>query len=277
MNAAAPTSHFSKVVLNIGGIRFETSRATLCKVPRSFFTLRLLAGAASVSRDSDGAYFVDRDGRLFHHILSWLRAFNPTSPLPRSTNLLVSFRNGQHDKVSDITGLPLDVYANRATHRSLVQEVEFYGLIPLLFALDPTLPAVADYKPAAASANSSKEELDRAIAQWDGESNVPDLATVKLYQSALTDPSRFSQPDAQATAVREAVQAVSDFDGLGGFGPLLDGVKASLLGKCKEVSWVAPAGFDIDKHGDAIAAELKRRHGLSVDILGNQLQLRPIV
>ena len=263
-----------KVVLNIGGQRFETSQATLLKVPRSFFS-RLLSGAVQVSRDSDGAYFIDREGLLFHHILAWLRAFNPSSPLQKSTNLMVSFRNAQHDKLSDITGLPVETYASR-THRSLVREAEFYGLIPLLFALDPTHPAVAAYNPAA-SGPSKKEELDRALSQWEGESNVPDVALLKQYQASLAQPEQAAQAAAHSSAAQEAEQAVAEFDELGGFQPLMEAVKASLLSKNAEVSWTPPAGFDIQKHGDAVAEEVKRRYGLSVDILGDQLQLQPIV
>ena len=272
--SSAVLSPSAKVVLNVGGERFETSQATLSKVPRSLLA-RLLSGSVQVSRDSDGAYFIDRDGALFRHILSWLRAFDPSSPLQRSTNLLVSHRNGQYDKLSDITGLPHELYANRATHRALLKEVDFYALTPLLFALDPTLPAVANYQPAERRP-ASRDELDRAIASWDGDSHVPDIGTLRAYQSALANPGQSSASSAAQSARGEAEQAVSDFDALGGFACLLDGCKASLLVGSAEVTWQPPAGFDIDKHGDAVADELKRRHGLSVDILGAQLQLRPI-
>ena len=272
MSSSSSPSPSPKVLLNIGGERFETSQATLSKVPRSFFT-RLLANPSQVVRDSDGAYFIDRDGRLFSLILSWLRTFNPSAPLQRSTNLLVSYRNGQMDKVCDITGLPYEMYGN-GTHRSLVREVEFYGLIPLLFALDPTHPSVTTYNPA--SSPSRKEELETTIREWEGESNIPDLALLKLYQTSLTQPALSSKAAAEAAAAQEAEQAVSDFDGLGGFALLLEGVKASLMSGNGEVTWAPPAGFDMAKHGDAIAVEVKRRYGLTVLILGTELQLQPI-
>ena len=272
--ASSSSSPLTKVVLNVGGHRFETSAATLSRVPRSYFT-RLLSGAVQCSRDADGAYFLDRDGHLFHHILTWLRAYDPASPLQRSTNLLVSFRNEQWDKVCDVTGLPRELYGSTATRRAFMREVEHYQLLPLLFALDPTAPAVANYKPGK-SEPGSREELDRAMAAWEGESNVPDVSVLRAYQAAAADPKKFSSTSAASTAEREAEQAVSDFDELGGFGPLLDGVKASLLSGNGEVTWTPPAGFDIDRHGEAVAAELKRRHGLQVDILGEQLQARPI-
>ena len=275
-SAASPSVH--KVVLNIGGTRFETSHATLSKVPRSFFT-RLLSTTAPAQADSDRdgspLYFIDRDAHLFPHILTWLRAFNPSHPLQKSTNLLVSFRNAQHDKLSDITGLPPELYADKVCHRSLVKEVEFYGLIPLLFALDPTHPAVASYHPAMPSVDT-REEVQRAIREWEGESKVPDLSLLRSYQNSLVHPDQSSRVAAVSSAVLTAEQAVSDFDGLGGFSPLLDGVKASLLSKNAEVTWNVPADFDIHKHGDAVAEEVTRRYGLKILILGDQLQLQAI-
>ena len=262
----------AKVVLNIGGERFETSTATLSKVPRSFFS-RLLSGAVQLPRDSDGAHFIDRDAHYFPHLLTWMRAFDPSHPLQRSTNLLVSYRNAQHEKLAEITGLPSSLY-HPATHRLVVREVEFYGLIPLLFALDPTHPSVAAYNPAAPGGRA--EDVERAVRDWDGDTNVPDLSLLKLYQASLANPGQAGKAEAQRTAAQEAEEAVADFEGLGGFAPLMEAVKASLLAKNSEVTWVPPAGFDVAKHGDAIAAEVKRRYGLSVDILGNELQLQPI-
>ena len=270
---SSPASPPPKVVLNIGGERFETTAATLTKVPRSFFP-RLLSGAIQLPRDADGAHFIDRDPHCFPHILTWLRAFDPSSPLQRSTNLLVSYRNAQHDKLADITGLPSSLYSHAATHRAICREVEFYGLIPLLFALDPTHPSVTSYTPAAPSARA--EDVDRALREWEGDTNVPDLALLKAYQASLANPGQAGKADAQRTAAQEAEEAVADFEGLGGFAPLMEGVKASLLAKNGEVMWTPPAGFDVEKHGDTLAAEVKRRYGLCVDILGNELQLQPI-
>lgn len=71
--------------LNVGGRRLTTTVGTLQKDPKSVFcemfkTFDSPADAFSAStkhciveRDADGAYVIDRDGRLFHHILNYLR------------------------------------------------------------------------------------------------------------------------------------------------------------------------------------------------------------
>ncbi|PAA79415.1 hypothetical protein BOX15_Mlig022696g1 [Macrostomum lignano] len=62
------------VVLNVGGIVHTTTRATLCKFPGSM--LAVMFGGSftpSVLRDPAGHVFIDRDGRLFRHVLNYLR------------------------------------------------------------------------------------------------------------------------------------------------------------------------------------------------------------
>ncbi len=61
-----------KVKLDVGGHRFSTSRATLLGVPGSFLAA-MFSGDHPLEKDEDdGSYFVDRDGRHFHHILNYL-------------------------------------------------------------------------------------------------------------------------------------------------------------------------------------------------------------
>ena len=66
--------HFSDVIkLNVGGHIFQTSLQTMRKDPES-----TLAGMFSENFDlvkgDDGAYFIDRDGTHFRHILNFLRS-----------------------------------------------------------------------------------------------------------------------------------------------------------------------------------------------------------
>lgn len=62
----------SRVKLNIGGHKFETSLATLTKHGGSMFAA-MFSGRHHVEPDEDGFYFVDRDGTHFIHILNFLR------------------------------------------------------------------------------------------------------------------------------------------------------------------------------------------------------------
>ena len=60
------------VVLNVGGVRFETSLQTLTSVPHTFLA-SMFSGRYAARTNDDGAYCIDRNGTLFGHILSYLR------------------------------------------------------------------------------------------------------------------------------------------------------------------------------------------------------------
>lgn len=71
-----PPSPLPEIVkLDVGGFKFTTSRSTLCSVPGShleaMFSGRHPMGALLTD---NGAYFIDRDGRHFHHVLNYLRS-----------------------------------------------------------------------------------------------------------------------------------------------------------------------------------------------------------
>lgn len=57
------------VKLCVGGQIFVTSRNNLLAEPRSIFA-SLLSGQQS----ADGSYFIDRDARLFPHVIQYIRA-----------------------------------------------------------------------------------------------------------------------------------------------------------------------------------------------------------
>ncbi|XP_693041.2 BTB/POZ domain-containing protein KCTD14 [Danio rerio] len=70
--SSAPVQSKSQVVhLNIGGHVFSTTLGTIRKFPNS--TLAELINGSSKRMDSEGRYFIDRDGTLFTHILEYLR------------------------------------------------------------------------------------------------------------------------------------------------------------------------------------------------------------
>ena len=58
--------------LNVGGIKFETSLSTLQSVESSMLGA-MFSGRFDLVKQEDNSIFIDRDGRLFHHILNWLR------------------------------------------------------------------------------------------------------------------------------------------------------------------------------------------------------------
>jgi len=67
------------VGLNIGGVKYLTTKETLLKGGENFFT-SLLAGRIPTLKDNHGNYFIDRNGKLFAPILDLLRTGELTIP-----------------------------------------------------------------------------------------------------------------------------------------------------------------------------------------------------
>jgi hypothetical protein len=73
MTAVQPSSedHFK---LNVGGVRYDTSRTTLTSVPESMLATMFGARLDMLRRDpEDGSIFIDRDGERFGLVLDFLR------------------------------------------------------------------------------------------------------------------------------------------------------------------------------------------------------------
>ena len=68
------------MLLNVGGVRFETSRLTLTSVADTYLA-SLFSGRFALTADDDGAVFIDRDGRprpftsfpFFSHVFITIR------------------------------------------------------------------------------------------------------------------------------------------------------------------------------------------------------------
>lgn len=64
---------FPKIIdLNVGGTYYSTTLDTLRSDPDSMLCA-MFSGRVGVLRDKDQRYFIDRDGGLFKHVLSFLR------------------------------------------------------------------------------------------------------------------------------------------------------------------------------------------------------------
>jgi hypothetical protein len=66
------TAQEGRVVLNIGGHRFETSVQTLRRLPHTFFDA-YFSGRYAQDVCSDGSIFIDRDGEHFGYVLEYMR------------------------------------------------------------------------------------------------------------------------------------------------------------------------------------------------------------
>ena len=63
----------NKIILNVGGQRFETSRQTLTSVPDTYLA-SMFSGRFKLTPDvADGSYFIDRDPNHFNIVLNHLR------------------------------------------------------------------------------------------------------------------------------------------------------------------------------------------------------------
>lgn len=67
------------VKLSVGGRRFETTRSTLTKDPDSMLAA-MFSGRHELVVDGDGCVFIDQDGDVFAHVLSYLRSSSAYEP-----------------------------------------------------------------------------------------------------------------------------------------------------------------------------------------------------
>eukprot|EP01064_Diplonema_japonicum_P024831 TRINITY_DN3557_c0_g1_i1.p1 TRINITY_DN3557_c0_g1~~TRINITY_DN3557_c0_g1_i1.p1 ORF type:complete len:456 (+),score=84.19 TRINITY_DN3557_c0_g1_i1:94-1461(+) len=97
------------LTLDVGGVKFVTTRDTLMAIPDTLFTA-LLSGHFSIDKTDDGAIKLDRDPAYFSYILNYLRGYRETG---RCTTLFT------------LKGLP------NLSAMHIAQEAEFYGLTSL--------------------------------------------------------------------------------------------------------------------------------------------------
>mmetsp|Transcript_24989 Transcript_24989/g.48566 ORF Transcript_24989/g.48566 Transcript_24989/m.48566 type:complete len:214 (-) Transcript_24989:6-647(-) len=120
------------IELNVGGQVFSTTRDTLMSAGDSFFS-SLVGGEFGVHRDSKGLPFIDRDPKLFRHVLNFLR--------------------------SQCTSLVLDK-ENKSQLAALQAEAEFYQVSPLIKELQMRV-ALTNRVEAAAHAAAQWQAAER--------------------------------------------------------------------------------------------------------------------
>jgi hypothetical protein len=107
---AVQSSSEDRFKLNVGGVRYDTSRATLTKVPESMLAIMFGARLDMLRRDpEDGSIFLDRDGERFGLVLDFLRD-GDASQLAKT-----------------IRGLP------GPQHEAMLLELDFFGLADAVF------------------------------------------------------------------------------------------------------------------------------------------------
>jgi len=73
---------FEPVVLEIGNHIYKTTLSTLKKIPNTYFSA-MLSGQYPIVKQIDGSLFIDRDGKHFGSILSFMRSGYLAKPRDR--------------------------------------------------------------------------------------------------------------------------------------------------------------------------------------------------
>jgi len=60
------------IKINVGGTKFSTTQSSLIQYPSSMLAA-MFSGRHNLVMDEEGSVFIDRDGSLFQHVLSFLR------------------------------------------------------------------------------------------------------------------------------------------------------------------------------------------------------------
>ena len=82
----------NKIILDIGGQIYSTSKSTLCAKKDSLLGI-MFSGRHELVKSENGAYFIDADGTYFGIILNYLRGrIQYISDLPDNRNLLLQLR-----------------------------------------------------------------------------------------------------------------------------------------------------------------------------------------
>mmetsp|Transcript_41955 Transcript_41955/g.96286 ORF Transcript_41955/g.96286 Transcript_41955/m.96286 type:complete len:371 (+) Transcript_41955:37-1149(+) len=129
---AKPHTSSNRIRLDIGGTAFSTSKATLTRVPGSMLEA-MFSGRHQVRPEDEGVFFIDRDGRHFHHILNYLRDGDQwLPPLDPETCQEVA-------READYYGLPemMEKLCPSVSHLSLVAKSHSIDLRETTLTLTP--------------------------------------------------------------------------------------------------------------------------------------------
>lgn len=94
-----PVSPLPRVIpLNVGGHNFVTTLSTLTKNQDSMLAA-MFSGRHQLDTDSEGRYFIDRDGTYFKHILNFLR---DSTKLPSANIALEVYKEAQFYQINGL-------------------------------------------------------------------------------------------------------------------------------------------------------------------------------
>lgn len=107
------------VTLNVGGVNYNTTRSTLTKYPDSMLGAMFSGQFVPTAFDTQGNYFIDRDGEMFRHVLNFLRSGRLCIPQSfQDFDLL--------EAEADFYQIPAMISAVKALHSQGKQKSGFY-------------------------------------------------------------------------------------------------------------------------------------------------------
>lgn len=117
-----------KIKLDVGGILFTASQATLCRVPDSMLAV-MFSGRHALIASDDGSYFIDRDGTQFRHILNYLRSGAvslPADPAAQEELAVEADYYGITELARAVRAPPVDVhrFLDEGVRQMRMQEVK---------------------------------------------------------------------------------------------------------------------------------------------------------
>ena len=110
----------SLVKLNVGGHKYTTSLTTLRTQPDSMLAI-MFSGRHQLATDEDGAYFIDRDGTHYRHILNYLRDdTNVEETLPQTKREQVELlKEAQYCQLNKLETIIKEIMVPRFTQEQL--------------------------------------------------------------------------------------------------------------------------------------------------------------
>jgi hypothetical protein len=142
-----------RIVLNVGGVRYETYKSTLLKYPNTLLaTMFSDRNRELLVKDDNGEYFIDRNGKAFEAILDWYRTGQLLVP-PSCTPEMIQ-------RELDYFQIPIEVQHDEYEYISFNWE-QAYG------------PGQCDYQYLYLISVEGKKELASIKGKWNTEGITP--------------------------------------------------------------------------------------------------------
>lgn len=114
-----------RVKLNIGGIKYETTKDVLSSEIGSLFT-DIFTNHQKITQDKKGYYFFDRDGKFFIHILNYLNTKQLNISNENTYLIDELYKEAQYFRLNSMINLLLELRSrNLVTNLTLIEITHF--------------------------------------------------------------------------------------------------------------------------------------------------------